>query len=135
MASTAVRLSERVPHAFLQGLKPRDRRADVGPKGPTPKEFTPLADSRGLPETRRKRMPSSPACTTTSSPRSKRTRERLSAADGGVVSSQPTDSVGTERGSLALQNLPEPAKTYAKAWRVVSTGSVFLRPGATDTST
>ena len=42
-----MRLSERVPHAFLQGLKPRDRRADVGPKGPTPKEFTPLADSRG----------------------------------------------------------------------------------------
>src|SRR6266478_6404883 len=91
--------------------------------------------SRGSPETRRKRMPSSPACTMTSSPRSKRIRDRLSAADGGAVSSQPTDSVGTERGSLALQNLPEPAKTYAKAWRVVSTGSVFLRPGATDTST
>src|SRR6267143_5369321 len=67
--------------------------------------------SRGLPETRRKRMPSSPACTMTSSPRSKRTSERLSAAAGGAVSSQPTGSVGTERGSLALQNLPEPAKT------------------------
>src|SRR6266478_2711816 len=67
--------------------------------------------SRGLPETRRKRLPSSEACRMTSSPRSKRTRERLSAAEGGAVSSQPTDSVGTDRGSLALQNLPEPAKT------------------------
>src|SRR6266436_4090679 len=91
--------------------------------------------SRGLPETRRKRMPSSPACTMTSSPRSNRTSERLSAAEGGAVSSQPTDSVGTDRGSLALENLPEPAKTYAKAWRVVSTGRAFLRPGATETST
>src|SRR6266446_1762321 len=91
--------------------------------------------SRGLPETSRKRMPSSPACTMTSSPRSNRTSERLSAVEGGAVSSQPTDSVGTERGSLALQNFPEPAKTYAKAWRVVSTGRAFLRPGATETST
>src|SRR6185436_12937283 len=33
--------------------------------------------SIGLPETRRKRIPSSPASTTTSSPRSKRTSERL----------------------------------------------------------
>src|SRR6266436_1776749 len=91
--------------------------------------------SRGLPETRRKRMPSAPACTMTSSPRSNSTSERLSAAEGGAVSSHPTDSVGTERGSLALQNFPEPAKTYAKAWRVVSTGRAFLRPGATETST
>ena len=36
---------------------------------------------------------------------------------------------GTVRGPDALQNFPAPAKTYAKAWRVVSTGKVFLLPG------
>src|SRR5579864_1030167 len=65
----------------------------------------------GLPETSRKRMPSSPACTVTSSPLSKRMRERLSACEGGAVSSQFTLSVGTANGPDALQNLPEPPKT------------------------
>ena len=67
--------------------------------------------SSGFPETSRNRMPSSPACTSTSSPASKRTSERLSASFGGVVSAQPTPSVGTARGLEALQNLPLPAKT------------------------
>src|ERR1051326_7745421 len=40
----------------------------------------------GFPETSRNRIPSSPACTVTSSPLSKSTRERLSASVGGVVS-------------------------------------------------
>src|SRR5215831_8645945 len=90
--------------------------------------------SSGLPDTSRKRMPSSPACTINSSPRSNSTSERLSASEGGVVSSQPTGSVGTSSGSDALQNFPAPANTYAKAWRVVSIGNVFLRPGGTLTS-
>ena len=34
-------------------------------------------------------MPSSPACTMISSPRSKSTSDRLSACDGGVVSAHP----------------------------------------------
>src|SRR5262249_20902422 len=67
--------------------------------------------SSGLPETSRKRMPSSPACTATSSPRSNRTSERLSASEGGAVSSQPTPSVGTASGPDALQNFPDPANT------------------------
>src|SRR6202023_597299 len=90
--------------------------------------------SSGFPETRRNRTPSSPACTSTSSPRSKRISERLSASDGGAVSSQPTPSVGTASGPDALQNFPPPANTYANAQRVVSTGRVFRRPGATPTS-
>src|ERR1700759_677897 len=63
---------------------------------------------KGLPETRRNRMPSSPACTTTSSPLSKRTREGLPAFEGGAVSSHCTPSVGTASGSEALQNFPDP---------------------------
>src|SRR5215470_10433559 len=90
--------------------------------------------SSGLPETNRNRIPSSPACTINSSPLSNSTSERLSASEGGVVSSQPTGSVGTSSGSDALQNFPAPANTYAKAWRVVSIGNVFLRPGGTLTS-
>src|SRR5437867_1944823 len=88
----------------------------------------------GSPDTSRNRIPSSPACTDTSSPESKSTSERSSASEGGVVSSQPTPSVGTASGPDALQNLPEPAKTYAKALRVVSTGNVFRLPGGTETS-
>src|SRR6476646_7837305 len=65
----------------------------------------------GLPETSRKRMPSSPACTVTSSPLSNRMSERLSACEGGAVSSQFTLSVGTASGPDALQNLPDPPKT------------------------
>src|ERR1700753_2176176 len=49
--------------------------------------------SNGLPETSRNRMPSSPACTVTSSPLSKRISERFSAVEGGAVSSQFTLSV------------------------------------------
>src|SRR3954469_18711102 len=85
--------------------------------------------SSGLPETRRKRIPSSPACTLTSSPRSKTTSDRFSASVGGGVSAHPTLSVGTANGPEALQNLPSPAKTYANAWRVVCTGSVLRLPG------
>src|SRR3984957_20727437 len=69
----------------------------------------------GFPETSRKRIPSSPACTSTSSPRSKTTSDRFSASDGGFVSSHPTPSVGTASGPEALQNFPPPANTYAKA--------------------
>ena len=67
--------------------------------------------SRGVPETRRNRIPSSPACTVSSSPRSKSTSERLAASEGGFVSAHPTPSVGTESGPEALQNLPSPPKT------------------------
>src|SRR3984893_1131121 len=88
----------------------------------------------GFPETRRKRIPSSPACTVTSSPRSKSTSERFSALAGGDGSAHPTPSVGTASGSDALQNFPDPAKTYANPCRVVSTGSVFVLPGGTETS-
>jgi hypothetical protein len=70
--------------------------------------YRPTGSSSGLPETSRKRMPSSPACTATSWPLSKSTSDRVSAAEGGVVSSQPTGSVGTSSGSEALQNLPLP---------------------------
>src|SRR5207248_5276945 len=91
--------------------------------------------SSGFPDTSRKRMPSSPACTINSSPRSNSTSERLSASEGGgAVSSQPTGSVGTSSGSEALQNFPAPANTYANACLVTSTGSVFRRPGGTLTS-
>src|SRR5260370_1108221 len=68
--------------------------------------------SSGLPDTSRNRMPSSPAWTISSSPRSNSTRERLSASAGGFVSAQPTRSVGTARGSGPLPNLPFPPKTY-----------------------
>jgi hypothetical protein len=50
------------------------------------------------------------------------------------VSGQQTDSVGTARGPDAFQNFHEAAKTYANAWRVISTGSVFRLPGGTNTS-
>ena len=72
---------------------------------------TPPAPPSGFPETSRNRIPSSPACTVTSSPRSKSTSERLSASAGGVVSAHPTASVGTASGPEALQNFPLPAKT------------------------
>src|SRR5262245_19888993 len=88
----------------------------------------------GSPDTSKNRMPSSPACTTTSSPGSNRTREWLSASDGGAVSNHFTLSVGTVRGADALQNFPAPAKTYAKAFRAVAIGSVFLFPDGTETS-
>src|SRR5271166_557548 len=90
--------------------------------------------SSGLPETSRNRMPSSPACTVTSSPRSNKTSERLSASTGGAVSNHLIASVGTASGPDALQNFPPPPKTYANAWRVVSTGKVFRLPGDTETS-
>ena len=45
-----------------------------------------------------------------------------------------TGSVGTASGSEALQNVPAPLNTYAKAWLVVSTGSVFLMPAGIETS-
>src|ERR1700676_3497237 len=91
--------------------------------------------SGGLTETSRKRSQPSPAWHITSSPRSKSTSERLSASEGGFVSSQPTDSVGTASGSGAVQDFPAPEKTYANACRVVSTGNTFRLPGGTVTST
>ena len=66
-------------------------------------------------------MPASPASTETSSPLSKRTSVRLSASCRSAASKPPTPSVETARGPEALENFPEPAKTYAKAWRVVAT--------------
>jgi len=65
----------------------------------------------GLPDTSRNRTPSSPACTTTSSPESNSTSDRSSASRGGAVSDHPTPSVGTARGPEALQNFPLPANT------------------------
>src|SRR5262249_16346188 len=90
--------------------------------------------SSGFPETNRKRIPSSPAWTVTSSPLSKRMSDRFSASAGGVVSDHLMASVGTDKGPDALQNFPLPANTLAKAWRLVSTGRVFLLPGETETS-
>ena len=67
--------------------------------------------SIGLPDTSRKRMPSSPACTMISSPRSNSTSEWLPASyRAGAFGSAP-DSVSTARGSDASRNVPEPAKT------------------------
>jgi len=63
-----------------------------------------------FPETSRKRMPSSPACTMTSSPRSKSTSERFSAARRIRVRPM-TGSVGTSRGPDALQEFPR-AREY-----------------------
>jgi hypothetical protein len=85
-------------------------------------------------ETNKNRTPSSPACTVTSSPRPKSTRDRLSASEGGCVSAHSTASVGTASGPEALQSFPDPANTYTNAWRVVSTGSGFLLPGANEPS-
>jgi len=67
--------------------------------------------SSGFPETRRKRTPRSPACTVTSSPRSKTTSVRSSADVGGFASAQPAPSVGTASGSDALQNFASPSNT------------------------
>ena len=71
-----------------------------------------IGSSRGLPETSRKRIPSSPASTTTSSPRSNSTSDRFPIES--TVSSAPsavTRSVTTDRGSEAWRKEPEPAKT------------------------
>ena len=66
----------------------------------------------GLPETRRKRMPSSPACTVTSSPRSNTTSERLPVCSRTTVSSPPSVfSVSTPNGCDAARKLPEPSNT------------------------
>src|SRR5438128_6727969 len=72
--------------------------------------------SIGLPETSRNRIPSSPAWTTTSSPRSKSTSERLPVSptvDRTVP--PPTCPVSTPCGSEAPRKVPDPAKTYANA--------------------
>ena len=45
-----------------------------------------------------------------------------------------TCSVSTACGSEASRNVPEPAKTYAKALRVVSIASRLRRLAGTDTS-
>src|SRR5262249_31955984 len=91
--------------------------------------------SIGLPDTRRNRIPSSPASTTTSSPRSKSTSDRLPVSPGVERTvPPPTCSVSTPCGSDASRNVPEPAKTYANALFVVSTCRRFLWPGGTDTS-
>jgi hypothetical protein len=62
-------------------------------------------------------MPWSPACTTTSSPLSNSTSDRLpvvaSGASGAAAASvtAPTRSVCTPRGSDASRKVPAPAKT------------------------
>src|SRR5579863_1383654 len=66
----------------------------------------------GLPETRRNRIPSGPAGTSTSSPRSKTTSERLSAADGGAVSSHAIPSVGLDRQAFSLAGANGDVKIY-----------------------
>lgn len=67
--------------------------------------------SIGLPETSRKRMPSSPAWTTISSPRSNSTSEWLPASYRAGASGSVPDSVRTARGSEASRKVPEPANT------------------------
>ena len=93
--------------------------------------------SSGLPETSRKRMPSSPACTVTSSPRSNTISDRSPrvVVDGVVVRAR-AGVVGEHRhaDAEASRNVPEPANTYANAWRVTSTGSVLRAFGGTEMS-
>jgi hypothetical protein len=48
------------------------------------------------------------------------------------VSNKPTDSVGTASGPEALPNFPDPAKTYAKAWRAKSERTPQVNSGAFD---
>src|SRR5689334_5253411 len=68
--------------------------------------------SIGLPETRRKRMPSSPACTVTSSPRSNTTSDRLPVRSRTRVSPAAVSfSVSTPNGADAAANVPEPSNT------------------------
>src|ERR1051326_4871263 len=92
--------------------------------------------SIGRPETRRNRIPSSPAWTTISSPRSNSTSARLPVSPSTPERAMPPSicSVSTPRGSEASRNVPEPANTYANAWFVVSTASRLRAPGGTDTS-
>src|SRR5690349_25088133 len=68
--------------------------------------------SIGLPETKRKRIPSSPASTVTSSPRSNSTSERFPVRSRISVSLAPTArSVNTPNGADAELNVPEPSNT------------------------
>src|SRR6185436_15580649 len=62
--------------------------------------------SIGLPDTSRNRIPSSPACTTISSPRSNSTSERLPAALYSTRSLPSVASVRMARGSDALRKRP-----------------------------
>ena len=67
--------------------------------------------SSGLPDTSRKRMPSSPACTVdlvAAVEQHERAVVRLRAAASS--SAQPTPSVGTASGADALQNFPAPVE-------------------------
>ena len=68
----------------------------------------------GFPETSRNRMPSSPACTMTSSPRSKSTSDRFSACAGGVVSSQPTGFGGHRQRAGCVAELPGARENVSK---------------------
>ena len=88
--------------------------------------------SMGLPDTSRNRMPSSPACTTISSPWSNSTSDRLPA---GPPSCRPVSSFITDRGCDASRKVPLPANTYANAWWDRSIGIRFRRPGGTKMST
>src|SRR5207244_9856744 len=67
--------------------------------------------SIGLPDTSRNRIPSSPACTTISSPLSKSTSECLLTSYTGPLSGFATCSVSTARGFEASRNMPKPANT------------------------
>src|SRR5205814_8700152 len=67
--------------------------------------------SIGLPETSRKRIPSGPAFTTISSPRSNSTKEWFVASYSGGASGFATCSVRTARGSDESRNVPDTAKT------------------------
>src|ERR1035437_7756418 len=90
--------------------------------------------SIGLPDTSRNRIPSGPACTVISSPRSNSTSEWFATSYTGAAFGSSPDSVSTACGSDASRNVPDPANTYANAFRVVSTFSRFRLPGATETS-
>src|SRR5262245_39663998 len=88
----------------------------------------------GRPEMSRKRRPAGPASTATSSPGPKSTSVWSPASAGGLVSDQPSPSLGTASGPEALQNLPAPSNTYANALRPASTGNALRLPGGSDTS-
>jgi len=67
--------------------------------------------SSGAPETSRKRIPWSPARTTTSLPRSNSTSERFFVSWSRTVAPLTISSVRTPRGSEASRNVPDPANT------------------------
>lgn len=85
----------------------------------------------GFPDTRRKQIPSSPACTMSSSPRPEQ-QERSIFGLGCGRCIQPADRFcGHSERTRCVAELPSASKHIPKPWRVVSAGRLFLRPAGT----